>query len=262
MVCQYGDVSWFARRCCALAQSIGVVGAHCRGRHSWSPRWRCSARRCAARSSMKARPSLLHSCRQANPLCTQLFSMGISALNTLQQAGSLTRPAASALLHLYFKHEPFADCTVQICHAIIPGRSALDGLVRQWTEHPVVKAMCGVQEYMVKLLGRYREFVERDVPGSPGPAAGLEANGAGPRSRHQDDGYIRQLLTPAHLSCGRLYSLRIRPSASKCAICDAGVHCLMKSRCHVIIRKPAGLSCHSFVIDLVAVRSVGQCPDA
>ena len=44
---------------------------------------------------------------------------------------------------------------------------------------------------MVKLLGGYREFVERDVPGSADPAAVPEANGAGPRSRHQDDGYIR-----------------------------------------------------------------------
>ncbi|BDA43641.1 probable DENN domain-containing protein 1C at N-terminal half [Coccomyxa sp. Obi] len=59
----------------------------------------------------------------------------------------------------------------------------------EYESTPVIAAL--MQEYMVKLLGRYREFVERDVPGSPGPAAVPEANGAGPRSRHQDDGYIR-----------------------------------------------------------------------
>ncbi|EIE19512.1 hypothetical protein COCSUDRAFT_83563 [Coccomyxa subellipsoidea C-169] len=57
-------------------------------------------------------------------------------------------------------------------------------------------------EYMVKLLGSYREFVEKDVPGSPAPVP--EANGAGPRIRHQDDGYIRQALPPmlaSHIKC-------------------------------------------------------------
>lgn len=54
----------------------------------------------------------------------------------------------------------------------------------------------------MKLLGSYREFVERDVPGSPAPVP--EANGAGPRIRHQDDGYIRQALPPmlaSHIKC-------------------------------------------------------------
>lgn len=90
--------------------------------------------------------------------------------------------------------------------------------------------MWGVQEYMVKLLGRYREFVERDAPGSPGPPAVPEANGSGPRSRHQDDGYIRQashpctLLRQALQPVDHIFSLEI----VICAI-RAGVYCLMTS---------------------------------
>lgn len=56
--------------------------------------------------------------------------------------------------------------------------------------------MRAVQEYMVKLLGRYGEFVKRDLPGSPAPVP--EANGTGPRIRHQDDGYIRPVPTSVH----------------------------------------------------------------
>lgn len=57
-----------------------------------------------------------------------------------------------------------------------------------------------VQEYLVKLLGRYREFVDRDMPSSP--ASGADMKGAGPRPRFQDDGYVRHVLTSTlPLSC-------------------------------------------------------------
>ncbi|KAK9915164.1 hypothetical protein WJX75_005465 [Coccomyxa subellipsoidea] len=95
------------------------------------------------------------------------FLMGIHAPNlfmsTLRSSAMEELEAALALLHQTL-------------------RSPIE-----YESTPVIAAL--MQEYMVKLLGRYTEFVKRDLPGSPAPVP--EANGTGPRIRHQDDGYIR-----------------------------------------------------------------------